>query len=125
ALADDGRQLVVQLAREDQHLPRGLLRRFLVGRHVVAAAAPFLHVAVVALHAQRLRERLHRLQELLARDILRKNLEVRRHRRSARAPAGGAPRRRGRFGGRPAGGGGEGGRGRPRQQLPSPTPCPA
>ena len=37
----------------------GLLRRLFIRRHVVASTAAFEHVAVVALYAQRLRERLH------------------------------------------------------------------
>jgi hypothetical protein len=47
-----------------------LLGRLLVRRHVVAAAAAFHHMAVVALDSQRGRDALHRREDLLARSPL-------------------------------------------------------
>src|SRR5207302_10714843 len=75
-LVHRGRQLLVDVAREHDHLPRRELGPLLVGRHVGAAAASFLHVTIAALHTERLRERLHGLEQLLARRVLRQDLQV-------------------------------------------------
>jgi hypothetical protein len=93
-LADGRDDLRVDLADHQHHLPRGLLLRLVIGGVVErrrttatprAAPATFsppagpgrgLDVTVRALHAERGGERLHRLQDLRLRRVLRKHLEI-------------------------------------------------